>query len=166
MKNSFAGNIFNKLLIVELVLVRTQAYNFLMWFPYYFEKMGFEFSLTFISSCFYLMFIPGAIMFEQIMAAIPSERCQRHINCFFLFLSLTLTMSLSFVEAKEENTALYILILCLIGLTQSGPSGQTYGAEFVKTFDNVRIRYYCFNLFKLLQMTFAFFSMVLIGFLI
>ena len=89
------------ILILDNIIQRTQAYNFLMWFPYYFEKMGFEFSLTFISTCYYLVFIPGTIIFEQIMENVSSEKWQKHIGCLFLFVSVVLTIYLRFIEAKE-----------------------------------------------------------------
>ena len=97
-----------------------------MWFPYYFAMMGFHFSLTLISVSYHLMIFPGSIIFEFFVGQFPSKK--KEIMYGSLAVAFLLTVSLIFIESVEENSALYILVVSLIGLTQAGAVTDVFGA--------------------------------------
>ena len=96
-----------------------------MWFPYYFTKLNFSFSLTLIAISYHLMITPGTIIFETVVGIFPNKLKELMMGC--LIITFILASLMFFIEPIEENSSLYILIVSAISLTQSGPCNRTVG---------------------------------------
>ena len=164
MKNFFQDNLGNSLWFVDAILQHALAYNLMLWFPYYFSKLHFNFSMILISISFYVMTFPGCILLESLISCFPKKK--KKLTFGFLMASFILTAILPFIEPIEENAPFYILITCLIGLTEAGPSSRVFNSEMIeRTNNDTKMNYYVLLTNRLFYMLALVFFMLSIGIL-
>ena len=127
--NFLAGNLPAKLWMADNILQEGLSYNILMWFPYFFEKSGFGYSIMFISVIFQLMVVPGTVCFEAIASRFPS--IEKKLQMFLLLVITVLTILLIFIEPSQHNQIYYLLLVGIIGFLSGGPCNRANGSELI-----------------------------------
>ena len=165
-KEYFGNKPRNVLLILDGLFQRTQGANILMWFPYFFTQLNFQVSVLFISSAYFIISVPGNMIYEQIMQ-FSSPTTQKNFSFILLVLSLGFTIFLPYIDPVEENSSLYLLIICLFGFVQAGPCCRIVGNQIVQsTGEDTKLRYYAFSFLRFAQMTGCSLFVIITGWLI
>jgi len=110
-----------------MVILSICYYNVLLWYPYYFELIGYNTYSSFFSIVIPISLAFGGMLFENILKKVPHQINKFMIgSIFFYFLSNVFLIIVHRSDEKNDNVIAYFIIVSIGNLGMAGPFNRVF----------------------------------------